>query len=193
MHKIRMISIAALITMTLLGCTSQTMSTQVQFQDVGSIPPPRNGPVYVGLKGQATELTDAINSSAHLTTLPPSANSTPVFYINAEQQFYARSEDDFIWIPAFLAMIIPASGVQSIEWQIDLQSSSDKYPSRSTYLFKRRWYLSFFPHVYLFGKYAKFGESSQITPDAIVKSEKAHVVSNIIYEANRKGFLNINK
>jgi hypothetical protein len=190
MRRINIILTATLFLVTLIGCTSQTMSTQVRFQDVGSIPPPRNGPVYVELTGEAKDLEETINSSAHLTTLPPSPESKPVFSIYAERSIYRRNQDDFIWIPALVAMIIPAQGTTTLEWEIKLKSSSERYyPSTYEYAFKRKWYLSFFPHVYLFGKYSDFGE----TPEVIVQSEKAHVVSNIIFEANKKGFLNKNK
>ncbi|MEX1663967.1 hypothetical protein [Zhongshania arctica] len=177
----------------LFGCVSQNMSSQVKFQDVGSIPPPRNGPVYVGLIGQAKQLETSVNSSTHLTTIPPHANAAPVFYIDATQRTYERRQDAFVWIPVFVATIIPISGITNQEWEIAIKSEQERYPSRYTYTFKRKWYLSFFPHVYLFGKYANFGETSQVAPPAIEESEKAHVVSNIIYEANLRGLLNTNK
>jgi hypothetical protein len=190
--EIKKITILA-CALALAGCVSQNMSTQVRFQDVSSIPPPRNGPVYVGLNGQAKELEAVINSSTHLTTMPPRSNAKPIFYIDANQRTYERRQDAFIWIPVFVATIIPASGITNKEWEISIRPETERYSSQFTYTFKRKWYLSLFPHVYLFGKNAKFGKTSATAPIEIEESEKAHVVSNIIYEANKKGLLDQNK
>lgn len=176
----------------LSGCAAQNMSTQVTFHDVRDIPAPRNGAIYVDLRGDAKKLAPLINSSGHLTTLAPSANAEPVFYIDATQSNRNLRHESNVLVPALLLTIVPASGVDRIDWDIKIAAEGARNPLRYSYSFRRKGYISLLPHVYLFAR-PLWVTNVKKGGETIVQSEMAHVVSNIIYEASRKGLLNQNK
>jgi hypothetical protein len=176
----------------LTACAAQNMSTQVTFQDVSSIPAPRSGAVYVGLRGDAKKLDALLNSSGHLTTVAPTQSAQPAFYIDATQSSRNLRNESNVLVPAFLLTIIPMSGVDRVDWDVKISSVKTRTPLSYSYSFRRKGYIALLPHAYLFGRPLWITNMKQ-GGETIVQSEMAHVVSNIINEANRKGLLSQNK